>query len=69
MLFVLLADLFNSCQLHISYAKFVTLFLRSLIKEKVCQYLAGYMGGGSIMKKVTGGDIGGRGFYNLAFSR
>ena len=32
-----------------------------LIKEKVCHYLPGDMGGEGIMKKMTNGDIGGRG--------
>ena len=36
-------------------------FLRSLIKEKVCHYLPGDMGGEGVMKKVTKSDIGGRG--------
>ena len=36
-------------------------FLRSLIKEKVCHYLPGDMRGEGVMKKVTKGDIGGRG--------
>ena len=36
-------------------------FLKSLIKEKVCHYLPGNMGGRGIMKKVTKIDIGDRG--------
>ena len=39
-----LVDLFNLCQLHVSYTKYLNYFLRSLIKEKVCHYLAGGMG-------------------------
>ena len=39
-----LVDLFNSCQLHISYTKYVNYFLRFLIKEKVCHYLPDDMG-------------------------
>ena len=35
--------------------------LKSLIKENVCHYLSGDMAGGGIMKKVTNGDIGGKG--------
>ena len=47
------------------------IFLRSLIKENVCHYLPGDIGGGGIMKKVTNRDIVGRGefFDNLAFFR
>ena len=64
-----LVDLFDSCQLHVSYTKhllFLSLFssfkiIKSLIKEKVCQYLPGDMGGGSLMKKVTNGNIEERG--------
>ena len=33
-----------------------------MIKEKVCHYLPGDIGGGSIIKKVTNGDIGGGGY-------
>ena len=36
--------------------------LRTLIKEKLCHYLPGDIGGGSIVKKVTNGDIGGGGY-------
>ena len=32
-----------------------------MIKEKVCPYFSGNMGGGCIMKKVTNGDVGGEG--------
>ena len=39
----LLADLFNLCQLHISYTKYVKLS-RSFIMEKVCHYLPSDMG-------------------------
>ena len=38
-----LVDLFNLCQLHISYTIDVKL-LRYLIKEKVCHYFPGGMG-------------------------
>ena len=31
------------------------------MKEKVCHYLPGGMGGRDIMKKITNGDIGRRG--------
>ena len=41
-----LVDLFNSCQLYISYIRHVKLFLRALIKEKICHYLPGDMGEG-----------------------
>ena len=37
------------------------IFLRSLIKGKVCHYLPGDIGGEGIMKKVANNDIGGRG--------
>ena len=33
-----------------------------MIKEKVCHYLPGYIGGGGMMKKVTNGDIEGGGY-------
>ena len=42
-------------------------FLRSLIKEKVCHYLPGDLGGGAIMKKVTNSDIGGGGLEFCVF--
>ena len=45
-----LVDLFNWCQLHIRYAKYNNLFLKSLITEKVCHYLSGDMVSGIIMK-------------------
>ena len=32
-----------------------------MIKEKICHYLPGDMGGGVLMKKETNGDIGGKG--------
>ena len=51
-------------QLHKIYK---IIFLRSLIKEKVCHYLPGDLGGGGIMKKVTNGDLGGSGVKNVAF--
>ena len=55
-----LVDPFNSCQLHISYTKYVKLFFKVfLIREKVCRCLPGDMKGGGIMKKVTNGDIRG----------
>ena len=66
-----LVDLFDSFQLHVSYTKHLKLFLslfssfkiiKYLIKQKVCQYLPGGMGGGSLMKKVTNGNTWGRGF-------
>ena len=43
------------------YTKCAELFLSSLIKENVCHHLPGEMGGSGIMKKVTNGDIRGRG--------
>ena len=63
-----LVDLFNLCQLHISYTKYVKLFLRSLTKEKLYHYLPGDMEGGGIMKNVTNGDLGGRGLKFGIFS-
>ena len=50
-------NLFNLCQLHISYAIYVKL-LRSLIKEKVCHYLPGNMWTRGYKEKVTNSDIG-----------
>ena len=63
-----LLDLFNLCQLHISYTKYVKLFLRSLTKEKLYHCLPGDMEGGGIMKNVTNGDLGGGGLKFGIFS-
>ena len=57
----MLVHLLDSCQLYISYTKYVNFFLRSLIKEKSCHYFPGDIGRRGIMKKVTSGDIGERG--------
>ena len=39
-----------------------------MVKENVCHYLPGDTGGGGKLKKVTNGDLGGKGVQNLAFS-
>ena len=40
----------------------------SLIKEKVCHYFPGGLGGGGIMEKVTNSDIGGKGTLKFGIS-
>ena len=57
------------CQLHISYTKFVKLIFLSLWSQKIFATICMVTWGRVIMKKLTNGDIRGRGIWNLAFSR
>ena len=57
-------DLFSSCQLHISFTKYVEIFFKVFDQGK-SHYVPGDIGGGEggscTMKKVTNGDMGGGG--------
>ena len=61
--------LFNNALCFITKKKYVELFFKYLVKEKVFRYLLCDMGIGDIKKEVTNGDIGGGGerVYHLAF--
>ena len=54
-------DLFSSCQLHISFTKYVKIFFKVFDQGK-SHYVPGDIGGGEggrcTMRKVTNGDMG-----------
>ena len=54
----LLVDLFNSCQLHTSYTKYVKLFLKVFDQGKFVTICLVTSGVGGVVKKVINGDIG-----------